>query len=476
VIGNPRGVGKSEEGGAPDWDTYDLIEWIAKQSWCDGNVGMIGDSYWAWIQYGVAAQSPPHLKCIVPHDGGTDMYRDAFYQGGIFNGGEFANHWTVDTVLQCIWPGPVEGKRPPLNFAAELAAHPYDGPFYRQRSPWWKADTIEVPALICVTLTALHSRGQLAIYPLIKSPKKLLVEPETGYWAHLRFITDKPLNQYVLRWLDHWLKGKDTGIMREPEVAIFDGATKKWRYENEYPLKRTKWTKFYFHGGTARTRKETICGSISLDAPAREKPDQYQLPDSTALLLAGKPVLVYATPPLQKELRIWGPLSAALYASSTAKDTAWFVKLFDVGPKEEMKLLSRGILKASFRELSMDKSGPGQPFHSFQNPVALEPKKVYEFQIEMRPVFYTFKAGHRIRLEIASDDLSYFGSLHSLDIQRLPMPVENTVYHDARYPSHLLLPVIPDAPIIKRVQPPLSKVRWPLVPGNRWPSTKGGRL
>ena len=231
-----------------------------------------------------------------------------------------------------------------------------------------------------------------------------------------------------------------------------------------------------FTEGRQAPRKRPICGSISLDTPAREKPDQYQLPDSTALLLAGKPVLVYATPPLQKELRIWGPLSAALYASSTAKDTAWFVKLFDVGPKEEMKLLSRGILKASFRELSMDKSGPGQPFHSFQNPVALEPKKVYEFQIEMRPVFYTFKAGHRIRLEIASDDLSYFGSLHSLDIQRLPMPVENTVYHDARYPSHLLLPVIPDAPIIKRVQPPLSKVRWPLVPGNRWPSTKGGRL
>jgi hypothetical protein len=108
--------------------------------------------------------------------------------------------------------------------------------------------------------------------------------------------------------------------------------------------------------------------------------------------------------------------------------------------------------------------------------VLLEPKKVYEFQIEMKPVFYTIKVGHRIQLEIASDDLSYFGSLHSLDIQRFPMPAENAIHHDTGYPSHLLLPVIPDAPTIRKVEPPLSRVNWPFVPGNRWPSTGGGRL
>jgi predicted acyl esterase len=481
VIAQCRGSGMSQGQWAfldanEQQDGYDLIEWIAEQPWCDGHVGMIGDSYWAWIQYLVAAQRPPHLKCIVPHDGGTDMYRDAFYQGGIFNGGEFGNHWTLDSIFQCIWPGPVEGKLPPFNFAAELAAHPSDGPFYRERSAWWMADRIEVPALVCVALTPLHSRGQLAIYPYLRSPKKLVVEPETGYWAHLRFVTDKNINEYVLRWLDHWLKKKDTGIMKEPEVAVFDGATRKWRYENEYPLKRTEWTKFYFHGGKATSRKETLSGSLSLEAPSKEKPDKYKLPDSTKRLLAGEPVLVYATPPLKKEVRIWGPLSATLYGSSTEKDTAWFVKLFDVGPPNEMKFLSRGILRGSFREVDKERSRPGQPFHSFQNPVPLQPEKVYEFQIEMKPVFHTFKRGHRIRLEIASDDLSYFGSLHSLDIQRLPMPADNTIYHETQYPSHLLLPVIPDAPIIRRVEPPLSRVNWPLVPGNRWPSTSGGRL
>lgn len=481
VIAQSRGSGMSQGRWAfldrkEQQDGYDLIEWIADQPWCDGNVGMIGDSYWAWIQFLVAAQRPPHLKCIVPHDGGTDMYRDAMYQGGVFNGGEFANHWTVDTIFQCIWPGPVEGKEPPIHFAAELASHPCDGPFYRERSAWWMADRIEVPALVCVTLTPLHSRGQLSIYPRIRSPKKLLVEPETGYWAHLRFVTDQHLNEVVLRWLDHWLKGKDTGIMREPEVAIFDGATRKWRYENEYPVERTEWTKYYLHGGKATGKNDPLQGTLTLQPPAAERPDKYKLPESTRLLLEGKPVLVYSTPPLKKAVPVWGPLGAVLYGSSTEKDTVWFVKLFDQGPGKEMKLLSRGILRASFRAVDQERSRPGQPFHLFEEQVPLEPKKTYEFQIEMKPIFHTFQARHRIRVEIASDDLTYFGSLHSLDIQGLPMPVENTIHHDSRFPSHLLLPVIPDAPILKKVEPPLSKVEWPLVPGNRWPSTSGGRL
>lgn len=201
-------------------DGYDMVEWVANQPWCNGNVGMLGDSYWAWTQYLVAAQRPPHLKCIVPHDGGTDMYRDTFYKGGVFNAGEFANHWIVDVLFQCVWPGSVEGKLPPINLAAELASHPDDGPFYWQRSPWTYLDKINVPVLNCVSPTVLHSCGQLAAHSQLKSAKKLLVEPESGFWAHLHFLTNRSLNEQILRWFDYWLKGIDTGIMNEPSVAI----------------------------------------------------------------------------------------------------------------------------------------------------------------------------------------------------------------------------------------------------------------
>jgi predicted acyl esterase len=457
-------------------DGYDMVEWIAQQPWCDGNVGMIGDSYWAWTQYLVAAQKPPHLKCIVPHDGGTDMYRDTFYQGGIFNAGEFSNYWIIDTICQCIWPGPVEGKLPPTDLATAVASNPDDGPFYWERSPWTKLADIEVPVLNCVTCSRLHSRCQLAAHAAIKAIKKLIVEPEAGFWSHLHYLLNRPLNEQILRWLDYWLKGIDTGIRDEPEVAIFDSATQEWRYENEYPLERTKWTKFYFHSSTSGCTTEPPYGLISMDPPGSEQPDTYMVPESTESLIAGKPVLAYTTPPLQEDIRVWGPLSAALYGSSTSVDTAWFLKLKDIAPDGSDKLVSRGILRASHREVDESKSKPGQPFHPFQKRLPLKPNTVYEFQIEMRPIFHTFKAGHKIWVEIASDDPAYFGTLHSLDIISLPMPAENALYHDPTYPSHLYLPVIPDAPIIKEVAPPLSQVKWELTHGTSWPSTTGWPL
>jgi len=482
VIAQSRGSGRSQG----KWnfldtkeqqDGYDLIEWMAQQRWCDGNIGMIGDSYWGWIQYLVAAQKPPHLKCIVPNDGGADHYRDTFYPGGIFIGGDFANAWIVDTIFQCSWPGPIEGKLPPTNFADDVGSHPNDGPYYWERSPWTKLDQIDVPVLSLVANGAfVHYRGQLEGYPKIKAVKKLIVEPETGFWPHVYFVMNRPLNEQVLRWLDHWLKGIDTGIMKEPEVAIFDTAIREWRYENEYPLKRTEWTKFYLRSNRSGSANDPPYGLLSTDSPGDEAPDSYLVPESTYRLLSGKPVLAYATSPLKEDVRVWGPLSAVLHGSSTSLDTAWFIKLMDVEPDDKIKFLSRGILRASYREVDETRSTPGQPFHPFQKRIPLEPKKIYEFQIEMLPVFHTFKAGHRIWLQIASDDLTYFGALHSLDVFELPMPCENTIHHNSMHPSHLLLPVIPDAPIIQPVEAPLSQVTWPLTPGIWWPNTSGWPL
>ncbi len=468
VICQARGSGMSQGkweflGRQEQEDGYDAIEWIANQPWCDGNVGMIGDSYWAWIQYLVAAQQPPHLKCIVPHDGGTDMYRGSFYKGGIFNQGEFANLWINSSTEQCIWPGQVQGKLPPTNLSADLFAHPEDGPYYWERGAWTMADKIKVPVYFMVPRTPLHSQSQLAFYGEIKAPKRLIVEPEGSFFAHLHFITNRAVNEQVLKWLDYWLKGKDTGIMDEPEVAIFDPVAKEWRYENEYPLKRTQWKKFYFRSDapTPDIRIiQTQFGMLSQAPPQKETPHKYTYPQHSELLKNGKPVLVYATGPLEKNLRVWGPLSVTLYGSSSAAGTAWFARIFDVGPDNQKRMLTRGILRATFWEVDESRSKPGRPFHTFQNPRPLEPDKIYEFQIEMVPIFHTFKSGHRLWLELASDDMTYFSTLHDIDFQMLPVPCENTIYHDAEHPSHVLLPIVPDAPIIKPVPPPVSEIYW----------------
>jgi predicted acyl esterase len=92
-----------------------------------------------------------------------------------------------------------------------------------------------------------------------------------------------------------------------------------------------------------------------------------------------------------------------------------------------------------------------------------EPNKVYEYQIELIPVFRTFKAGHKIWVQIASDDMLHFERVHAMyTSEMLPVPAKNTIHHNAEYPSHLLLPVIPDAPEIEPVKPPVSQITWPL--------------
>ncbi len=339
-------------------DGYDLVEWISQQPWCTGNVGMLGLSYYAMTQHLVAEQRPPHLKCIAPFEGATDFYRDFCYQGGLFDGG-FACGWGTDVMFQCLWPGYVDGRLPPANWFADLAVQNCDGPYYWERSARINIHKMDIPTLNMVAnSSARHSRGQLDSFSKIKAPKKLLVLPPVGFLGHMRFLLNAQLNEYILRWFDYWLKGIDTGIMDEPPVAIFDPVAKAWRYENEYPLARTEWSQFYLRSNPLGPANEPPFGLMSTTAPGSEKPDKYMVPDSTNLLRAGKPVLAYVTPSLEKDMRVWGPLSVILYGSSTTQDTVWFVKLADNAPDGTLTQLTSGCLKASYREIDTADSRP----------------------------------------------------------------------------------------------------------------------
>ena len=101
----------------------------------------------------------------------------------------------------------------------------------------------------------------------------------------------------------------------------------------------------------------------------------------------------------------------------------------------------------------------------------LQPGRVYEFQIELRPIFHTIKPGHRLQLTIASEDIQFNNPLRQIDVQLLPWPVENAVQHSTQYPSHLVLPVIPDAQEDRLVVAPVSEIDWPMVPGQWMPNT-----
>lgn len=427
-------------------DGYDLIEWIARQPWCDGKVAMIGESYYAAIQYLVAATQPPSLKTIVPFDGYSDFYRDTCYHGGIYCNG-FLGYWLPSTMAGCLPQGESTPEKwlPPRPVILDTVLHPTDGPYWWERSGCSMFDKITVPIYhMAVAGHYVHYRGQLNSYTAINTPKKLLV----GVAPPFQLFYSPAIHQQVIRWLDYWLKGIDTGIMKEPPVMMYLSGSDQWRYELEYPLARTKWTKLYLHQGAKGAASEPPYGLLNEKAPGDEITDAYDYPESQRQVMRDLPVLAYSTPPLAEDMELVGPASLVLYAASTADDMDWLIKIDDEAPDGSITVVTKGWLKASHRELDEAKSRPGQPFHPHTNPVPIEPNKVYKFEIEIWPIFRTFKAGHKLRLRIASGDaVSPSGNVVSTDVMHYHLLLfktgRNTIYHSKECPSHLFLPIIP---------------------------------
>jgi putative CocE/NonD family hydrolase len=477
-------------------DGYDLIELIARQPWCNGNVAMMGASGYGVMQWITAPLNPPHLKALVVL-ATTDNYRGLCYPGGVLRK-PFVLNLISGVINSSIWPGSVQRKEPPMNVVAEILAHTEDGPFWWEHGGGWKTiHRIKAPVLNIVQApNRLHAIYHLRSYSDIRSPKKLIITPWTNENYQPWIFETTAFNQQILRWLDYWLKGMDTGITKEPEIAIYDNGTGKWRYENEYPLARTRWEKYYLHSSAAVTEPY---GQISTAPPEEtDKPDiyhnislntaltaSYGIIDTTPKLTPPRHV-AYISLPLEEDLQVWGPVSFTLYASTAEEvttDWSFFVKMGEMVPggvplnpvtgnpeikpeindpwtPREVQIWSWGSLKAKFRETVENLSKPGMPWHSFQKPSDLKPNTVYEFQIELQPVFKTFKKGCRIWLKIASDDTLYSTWDSSSRYVETPLAgVKNKIhiYHDAQNPSHLLLPVIPEALEIMPVKPPLSE-------------------
>ena len=274
VIGSPRGVGKSEGGGSREWDCYDLIEWIAAQPWCDGNVGMVGISGFGAEQLAVAKKQPPHLKAIFPFDsrgayGELGGFRDE-YPGGVIHLFRYlVGHFSAMHQHKGP-PGPLPPEREKLwqdamnnpdykmyphvyNLIAQKGQHmpPYYNvlvdPFDSEAAV--KKSEAEFAQIKVPTYTGsgwygytykTHLNGCQHWYSNIKAPKKLLLAGP----AHV----ERPYHTFhkeVLRWHDHWLKGLDTGIMDEAPVRYWVMGANEWRTASDWPLPETQWTKLY---------------------------------------------------------------------------------------------------------------------------------------------------------------------------------------------------------------------------------------
>jgi putative CocE/NonD family hydrolase len=479
-------------------DGYDSVEWAAALPYSNGKIGTEGCSYLGAVQWQLATAAPPHLVAIFPQCTFANS-RHFFYFGGAFIIGwiswlnerlpdiekrrglkaptaeEAQAEWSKNMWK---WLGYLPLKDLPLlkGFFPcyyDWLSHPDDGPFWDFANVEKKYNAVTVPAY---NLTGWFDDGYGqpgAISNFLGMRKngktkaarlgqKLMIGP----WTHLAVYYAKlasrvgdmdfgpeaemDLNALVIRWCDHWLKGIQNGIEDEPPIKIFVMGENKWRSENEWPLARTEFTPFYFHSqGEANSLNGD--GSLSRENPKAEKPDHYVYDPTNAITdrsLEPGPrdqrpverrndVLVYTSAPLAKELEVTGPIRAELWASSSARDTDFIVKLTDVYPDGYSQNIIpplSGILRARYRESEFKEQ-------------LLDPGKIYKFSVNLMYTSHVFKAGHRIRVSVTSSDFPHIdrnpntGNAFGKDAQLIS--ATQTLYHDERHLTLVMLPVIP---------------------------------
>ena len=493
VIVQPRGSGKSEgQYGDEEWDHYDTIEWITQQPWSDGNVGMVGISGFAGQQWRAALQHHPALKAIFPFDacsayGGPFGFRD-FYPGGVLH----TFPYLLDVFSVVHEPRGIPGKLPQqqeeywkaamANPDYKIYANLYNiltqkgqrtGLMYQALTePWAKDDDVanaekafndlSIPFYTGSGAYAytykLHWLGAQHWFQNVKTqPRKLLFAPP----AHL----ERPFAVYhdeIIRWYDHWLKGKDTGILDEPPVKYWVMGANEWRTGQDWPLPETQWTKYFLSTWERLTTQEPA--PLSKTNAVAPQPDVFaQMPLTQTMKIER---LRYMTDPLPNDVLVAGPISLTLYASIDETDTNWIVVLKDVGPDVSVRTaregerfvpdnlpereLTRGWLKASYRALDEERSKPWEPFYKLTRDSIepVEPGEIVKYEIQILATANEFKAGHRICLDITSMD-SPTGTGAMSGVEYVPYhigiskSVTHKVYRDAEHPSHLLLPIIP---------------------------------
>ena len=459
VRGTGNSAGSSQDIYADDErrDAYEMVEWIAAQPWCTGNVGLWGMSYRGVVQWQVAKQQPPHLKAMLVGSANTDVYLDWTYPGGALRPYMFDSYSSIMTAYNFsppdievagqkwseIWREHLENNRP---WGLGYITHPVHGPYWRDRSLEPDYDRVTVPTMVYSGWVDPYPTPGLRAFSKVEVPKRALIGPWGHSWPE-NALPGPRIDGRVefLKWFDQWLKGIDTGVLEEPPITLFvrtysephprmaDEDAGFFRYEKEWPLARTQYKAMHFHSG-GRLSQE-------LSASAQEERDTYTYHPAVGItsgiywgggiLPWAMPIdqrhdeaysLTYTTPVLKEDTEVTGEPKAVLYVSSSA-DTAYFhVKITDVAPDGTSKWVADGGLLGSHR-------------NSHAEPEPLEPGAVYELKIPLKYMAYLFPAGHRIRIDVASADFQ--------NAWPTAKPAVNAIHRSKKYPSHIVLPFVP---------------------------------
>jgi hypothetical protein len=475
-------------------DGFDTVEWAAALPYSDGRVGMFGGSYVGATQMLAASAHPPNLEAIFPYVTASEYYEGWTYQSGAL-AQWFASSWTsglandtarrkaVSRPKEWVSALPLDDYRIiSLPAAVDLAPYYRDWVQHETNDAYWREVRVsdhygqmKVKGLHAGGWHDLFLKGSLTNYIELRKnaatqqardSQRLLVGP----WAHAATSPEGKIgdvvfgksavldmNRTIVLWADWALKGAQNQFSSGAPVRIFVMGRNEWRDEQEFPLGRTKYTRIYLR---ASDRGISAAGKVLLrEAPGSEPPDCFEYDPASPVPtvggrlccggdlppgpfdqrpLEGRPdVLVYSTPPLEKDLEVTGFLRLELYAASSAVDTDFTAILADVAPDGYARFLTDGIVRARYRT-------------STEKAELIRPGETYKFDIDLWATSNVFLAEHRIRLYVSSSNFPRFNrnlNTGESNVRATRMiKAQQTIFHDAEHPSALVIPEIPARP------------------------------
>ena len=453
-FGRNDGFNRGEWQDAARFDAYDITEWLAKQSWSSGKVGMWGCSATGGSQMQAMTTAPPSLKAIFPMSCEWDVY------GFVAQGGMTPPQGVPTQVMRGGARDArdkaavaVDGEQGTALLAAAIAEHqhnletpgsiPYrDSVSADFKNQWWLkssphtyADAI-AKSNIAVYAAANWDEGATGYgaaftFANLKNPKKLILGPATHCdWTTVEKQTGFSIITEELRFFDHWLKGIDNGVMREAPVTYYTynaPAGREWQTAKSWPLANEQRTDFFLSA-------DALSPAVSKSATTREATVDYTVNNETFW----EKGISFSTAPLDRDVQVTGHSVVTLWISSSTSDADVIARLDDVAPDGSHRYYSvEGKLRASLRKTEKAPyNNLGLPWHPFTQASVqpLKPGEPVELNFDLFATSYVFKAGHKIRLTLNFAD-------ERASKRVTPTPTVK-VHFGANTPSRLTLPII----------------------------------
>jgi putative CocE/NonD family hydrolase len=450
---------------------------MARQPWSNGKVGLNGHSYSGITGFMIAETRPPHLVAATLSGLIDDVYRGITYPGGVSNYG-FPLLWagayrlgldaaggTAQPILRgdqkCVAQQAQKSRAvaddPVLNGLEDT-----DGPWYREHSLYPHADRIDVPTWIWSGYDDEQTgpRGPDHLWEMLRGvPKRLLTgnSDHDGWWRTPAVWQDR------VRWMDHWMGRHDNGFgtraqQRTSVRTLFEihdngkGTLVPTGVKDSrtFPLEDTRWTDFYLGpNGTLTTSRPKGAGSDGYLSGTERYSWSFQAGPQTGAPVTtqeGPDEVAYKTAAFAQNVAMMGPITADVWLSSTEVDPDIFVQVVDVAPDGSKSYLQRGLLKASMRAIDRSRSDVTasghlyRPFYSASAHQYVAPGTTEHYLIEVWPVGWVFRKGHRLQVEIHSPPA--VDSFYAY-VPKGRAAGWNTVFHDPQHPSRITLPIVP---------------------------------